>query len=76
MKNSKATVNIGDAPIKYESLAQGSYTKWPKDYKKVRQMKTRAELLKTNYDLGVSKVDYQTANMDEFKSPSDPSYKT
>ena len=39
-------------------------------------MKTRAELLKTNYDLGVSKVDYQTANMDEFKSPSDPSYKT
>jgi hypothetical protein len=39
-------------------------------------MKTREELLKTNYELGVSKVDYQTANMDEFKSPFDPSYKS
>ena len=39
-------------------------------------MKTREELLKTNYELGVSKVDYQTANMDQFKSPADPSYNT
>ena len=76
LKNSKAAINIGDEPIKYESLAQGSFTKWPKDFKKVRQMKTREELLKTNYELGVSKVDYQTANMDQFKSPADPSYNT
>ena len=36
LKNSKAVVNIGDVPIKYESLAQGSFTAWPKDYKRVR----------------------------------------
>ena len=35
-------------------------------------MKTREELLKTNYSLGETATAYQTANMDQFRSPNDP----
>ena len=52
----------------YKSLASDSFQQ-PVDHKRVRPMLERTEVLKTNYSLGESKTDYQTAAMDQFSDP-------
>ena len=37
----------------------------------MRPLKDRAELLKTNYDLGSEKVPYQSSIMRQFRDPKD-----
>lgn len=64
-----ASVSIGQDKIHYQTLAQGSFTEIPKDFKKVRPLKERQELLKTNYELGNAKTEYETSIMKQFKNP-------
>jgi hypothetical protein len=52
-------------------LAQGSFCEIPKDFKKVKPLKERQELLKTNYELGSEKTPYETSVMFQFKDPKD-----
>lgn len=66
-------MSIGSEKIQYESLAQGSFREIPKDFKRVRPLKDRAELLKTNYDLGKEKTPYESSIMGQFRNPRDQS---
>jgi len=52
-------------------LAQGSFREIPKDFKRVRPLKDRAELLKTNYDLGTEKTTYESSIMRQYMNPRD-----
>lgn len=62
-KTNKNNVNLGDEKFEYKSLAAASYKQIPKDFKKVRPLKERQELLATNYELGNEATDYLTSNM-------------
>ena len=65
----KTSVNLGQTPVEYRSLAMNSYTSIPKDFVRARPLKARTDLLKSNYSLGEEKVDYQTAAMGQFQDP-------
>ena len=43
----------------------------PKDFKKARPLKERNDYLKTNYELGIEKVPYESSIMYQFKNPRD-----
>jgi hypothetical protein len=64
-------VSLGQEPVHYQTLAQGSFAEIPKDFKKVRPLKERQELLKTNYELGNEKMAYESSIMYEYKDPKD-----
>jgi hypothetical protein len=70
-KSKGASVSLGKTPIHYQTLAQGSFCEIPKDFKKVRPLKERQELLKTNYELGSEKTEYESSIMRQFKNPKD-----
>ncbi len=41
----------------------------PKDFKRMRPLKERQELLKTNFELGNEKTSYESSIMYQFKNP-------
>ena len=48
-----------------------SYKNPPDGTKRVRPIKDRTELLKTNCDLGTEKTPYETGYMGQFEHPKD-----
>ena len=63
-------MHLGSDPNGWRSLANESYQQAPPDFKKVRPLKERQELLATNYELGQSVVEYQSQTMDNYRVPN------
>lgn len=53
----------------YNSLQKDSYGPHPKDYVKAKPALNRLESCATNYELGQSKVEYESTVMNRFMDP-------